>query len=98
MKRALKLGIFVLTIVLIMLGFNCLFLSRGEKAPKGLSDGERFHLKTSLTRRGVPDNVFSRRPKKPSKYKTYSGAKLIKLPKPEYTGMSLEVFWESVVS
>lgn len=61
-----------------------------EDNGKDLSAGERFHSDTSLTWMGVVGDLFRGKPKKPSPYKNYPQSKMMKLPKPEYGGMSLE--------
>lgn len=57
---------------------------------KDLTIGERFHHGTSLTWFGALGDLFKAKPRKPSSYKHYPGAKIILLPKPKYNGMSLE--------
>jgi len=57
---------------------------------KDLSIGERFHSDTELSWLGVVGDLFRSKPEKPSQYKTYPDAKMMKLPKPEFQGMPLE--------
>ncbi len=62
----------------------------GKNPQKKLSIGERFHYETSMTWRGVVGDLFRAKPKRPPQYKTYPETKVVKLPRPEYRGMSLE--------
>jgi SagB-type dehydrogenase family enzyme len=43
-----------------------------------------------MTWRGVVADLFRGKPKKPPQYKTYPGAKSVKLPKPKYRGLTVE--------
>lgn len=61
-----------------------------EDNGKDFSTGGRFHSETSLTWMGVVGDLFRGKPKKPAQYKNYPDSKTMKLPKPEYQGMSLE--------
>jgi SagB-type dehydrogenase family enzyme len=82
---------FVIIMVLAaVLVFVYSLLAPEEERQKKLSIGERFHHETSLTWGGVLGDLFRPKPKRPPQYKTYPGAKVIKLPKPEYRGMILE--------
>jgi SagB-type dehydrogenase family enzyme len=54
------------------------------------SIGERFHEETSLTWRDIVLDLFRLKPDKPAAYKTYPGATVKKLPKPDHRGMPLE--------
>ncbi len=86
-----KIGKFIVPIVLfIVLAFVCVLLLQGKERQKELSIGERFHYETALTWRGVLADTFRGKPKKPSLYKTYPGAEKVKLPEPDYSGMTLE--------
>lgn len=86
-----KISIFVIsTILVLILVVGYVLLALGQKSQKEFSIGERFHYETSLTWRGVLGDLFRAKPKKPPQYKTYPGAKLVKLPSPKYRGMTLE--------
>jgi SagB-type dehydrogenase family enzyme len=65
-------------------------LSYGENSEKESGIGERFHYQTSLTWLGIAGDLLRSKPKKPPPYKTYPHTTVIKLPKPEYRGMTLE--------
>jgi SagB-type dehydrogenase family enzyme len=78
------------TAILILLVFVGGLLARQKENKKELSIGERFHNETSLTWRGALGDIFRTKPKKPPLYKTYPDSKKVKLPKPEYRGMTLE--------
>jgi len=86
-----RMGKFTVTtallIVLILVGVS---LAQKKEQGKKASIGERFHHETSLTWRGVLADTFRAKPKKPPQYKVYPGAKKIELPKPQYTGMTVE--------
>ena len=59
-------------------------------ADRASSIGERFHAQTSITWSKVISSVIQSLPSRPSQYKAYPGASMIKLPKPEYRGIILE--------
>jgi len=80
----------VTTTLLIVLIFVGISLARQKEQGKEISIGERFHKETSLTWRGVVGDLFREKPKQPPQYKVYAGATKIELPKPEYTGMTVE--------
>ena len=80
----------IATAMLAVAVFVCVSLAGEKKHEKELSIGERFHHESSLTWRGVLGDMFGTKPKKPPQYKTYPGVKKIKLPKPEYKGMTVE--------
>jgi SagB-type dehydrogenase family enzyme len=73
-----------------MLAADYSVVSSGEKSRNEFTIGERFHHKTSLTWRSVIGDIFSPKPEKPPQYKAYKGAKAVKLPSPDYVGMSVE--------
>ncbi len=54
------------------------------------SIGAAFHEQTSLNWMGVLGDLVGAKPRKPPKYKRIGGEKMIKLPKPEHHGISLE--------
>ena len=74
------------TAVLIVLAFVGGLMAR----QKELALGEQFHYETSLTWSGVLGDIFQSKPQKPPLYKTYPGSQKVKLPKPEYRGITLE--------
>jgi SagB-type dehydrogenase family enzyme len=80
----------VTTALLIVLVFIGMSPAQQKEDEKGVSIGERFHKKTSLTWQGVVGDMFLTKPKEPPQYKVYPGATKIELPKPEYTGMTVE--------
>ncbi|MCH7732003.1 MAG: SagB/ThcOx family dehydrogenase [Candidatus Marinimicrobia bacterium] len=91
MNNQQKIRIFVIpAVLLLVLVYSYGQLAAKQKPRKGFSIGERFHQETSLTWRGVIGNLFLTKPKKPPQYKTYPGAKLVKLPKPKYQGITVE--------
>jgi SagB-type dehydrogenase family enzyme len=74
-------------IILILVGV----LSAKQNIQKeDLSIGERFHHETSLTWRGALADMFRAKPEKPPQYKTYASAEKLKLPKPEFKGLTVE--------
>ncbi len=79
----------------LTLGSTALFvyltLVQAENIDKELSIGERFHQQTALTWWEAIGGIFSARPEKPPLYKNYPGARVIKLLKPTYQGLPLEV-------
>jgi SagB-type dehydrogenase family enzyme len=83
-------SMFVLTIIGSILFVGYVLFAREEKPLKDLGTGERFHEETSLTWRSVISDSFDIKPKKPPQYKTYPGTKLIKLPIPNYQGITIE--------
>lgn len=85
-----KMNKLALTITaLIVLAFVGGLFAR-QKEQKELSIGERFHHETSLSWRGTLGDMFRSKPKQPPLYKTYPDSKNVKLPKPDYRGMTLE--------
>lgn len=86
-----KMGKFTVTTALLtVLIFVGISLAQQKEQAKEVSIGERFHKETSLTWRGVVGDMFRAKPKKPPQYKVYPDASKIELPKPEYTGMTVE--------
>ncbi len=86
-----KLGKFAVIIaLLIVLIFVGISLAQQKERAKEVSIGERFHRETSLTWRGVVGDMFRAKPKQPPQYKVYHDANKIELPKPEYTGITVE--------
>ncbi len=61
-----------------------------ENDKKGLTIGERFHKETSLTWLGALGDLIRSKPAKPMQFKKYPQSKIIKLPKPEHRGISVE--------
>jgi SagB-type dehydrogenase family enzyme len=80
----------IVTAIMVLLLTTFIQLAYGKKVEKELSTGESFHYETSLTWRGVLGDLFRIKPKEPPQYKNYTDAEIIKLPKPEYRGISLE--------
>ncbi len=80
----------IVAVLLVGLAMICSLLAWGKDQRKKLSIGERFHHETSLTWIGALGDLIRSKPKKPSPYKYYPGAKVIKLPTPAYRGMILE--------
>ncbi len=80
----------IATVMLAVAAFVCVSLAGQKKHERKLSIGERFHHETSLTWWAVLGDVFGAKPKKPPQYKTYPGVKKVKLPKPEYKGITVE--------
>ncbi len=86
-----KISIFVISAILVSISvLGYVLIAQGQKSQKQRSIGERFHYETSLTWRGVIGDMFRLMPEKPAQYKTYPGAKLVKLPGPKYRGMTVE--------
>ena len=86
-----KKSILVIAVIFVStLLAGYVLLDAGKKSQKELSIGERFHHETFLTWRGVIGDVFQIKPKKPPQYKTYTGAKVVKLPGPGHQGMTVE--------
>jgi SagB-type dehydrogenase family enzyme len=85
--------IFIIATAALLLLFTVsgyVYLSEAEQSQRTGSIGERFHAETSLTWRSTIGDFLRSKPEKPSQYKTYPGAKLIKLPPLNYKGMSVE--------
>ena len=86
-----KISILVIAAILVLTSVaGYVLLNPGQKPRKELSIGERFHYETFLTWRRALGDVFQFKPKEPSRYKTFPEAKLVKLPSPEYQGMTVE--------
>jgi SagB-type dehydrogenase family enzyme len=65
--------------------------SAGNEPPEEkVGIGERFHRDTSLTWGVVVGDLFRIKPKKPPAIKTFPGARRMKLPLPEYRGITVE--------
>jgi len=60
------------------------------EASEAERSGDRFHQDTSLTWSDVAGNPLRSKAEKPAPYKTYPGAKRVKLPKPAYRGITVE--------
>lgn len=87
MRRLCKLmPIVALLIALIFVGV--LLAQEKEQQKMGISD--RFHHETCLTWRGAIGDIFRKKPKKPPQYKSYPEVEKIELPKPKYSGMTVE--------
>ncbi len=65
-------------------------ISHAEEDGDRESIGERFHGQTSLTWPDIVLDLFRLKPDRPAAYKSYSGATVTKLPKPDYRGVPLE--------
>lgn len=87
-KRITKLEIAI--IVLAVVAFAYVLLARGREDKKELGIGECFHYETSLTWRGVLDDMFRGKPKKPNQYKSYPGSHKIQLAEANYRGITVE--------
>jgi SagB-type dehydrogenase family enzyme len=88
LRRVSKFAVITaLFIVLIFIGMSP---AQQKEEEKEVSIGERFHKETSLTWQGVVGDRFRTKPKEPPQYKVYPGATKVELPKPEYTGMTVE--------
>ncbi|MCF6148648.1 MAG: SagB/ThcOx family dehydrogenase [Candidatus Kuenenia sp.] len=79
---------FSIIVLLLLLSFDTIAYCKDHG--KELSIGERFHSDTALSWLGVVGDLFRSKPERPSQYKTYPDAKMIKLPKPEFQGLSVE--------
>jgi SagB-type dehydrogenase family enzyme len=80
----------IVTTIIVLLLAIFIPVAYSEDAEKELSIGESFHYETSLTWRGVLGDLFRIKPEKPPQYKNYTDTMIIKLPKPEYQGITLE--------
>jgi SagB-type dehydrogenase family enzyme len=83
-----KYLIFIIIVLFFIAGY--VLLAQGQKRDKKYSPGERFHRKTSITWKDLIGDILRPGPEKPPQYKTYPGAKRIKLPPPEYDGITVE--------
>lgn len=77
-------------VALIVLALVGGLLARQKELKKQLSIGQRFHHETSLTWRGALGDILRTKPKKPPLYKKYPDSKKIKLPEPQFRGITLE--------
>lgn len=80
----------IVTAIIVLLITNLITIAYSENAEKELSIGESFHYETTLTWRGVLGDLFRIKPEDPPQYKNYTDTMTIKLPKPEYQGITLE--------
>ncbi len=87
LQRPSKFTVITLLIVLVVVSF---LLAQQKKEVSKISIGERFHKETSFTLRGSMGDVLRTKPQQPPQYKTYPDAEKVELPKPEYTGMTVE--------
>jgi len=85
-----KMAKVTVTIVLLIVFTSVCVLLGQEASEKRLGIGERFHYETSQTWGGVLGDMFRSKPKRPSDYKVYTGAKKIELPEPKYRGIAVE--------
>ncbi len=76
--------------LLIALIFAGVLLAQKKEQEKKMGISDRFHYETCSTWRGAIGDIFRKKPKKPPQYKAYPGSKKIQLPKPEYSGMTVE--------
>lgn len=86
LRRISKFSVTLLTVLI----FVSILSAQQKKQEKKVSIGEQFHKETSLTRQGVTRDRFRAKPEQPPQYKVYPDANKIELPKPEYTGMTVE--------
>jgi SagB-type dehydrogenase family enzyme len=86
MKSGIRKSRIAIAVMFVVLTGAALSASAEEK----LTIGERFHEETSHTWLGVIGDLFRSKPAMPPLYKRYPGAKVIKLPKPAYSGMTVE--------
>ncbi len=61
-----------------------------KKQEENMSIGDRFHHETCMTWKGAIGDMLSKKPPEPPQYKSYPKAEKIQLPKPEYSGMTVE--------
>lgn len=87
-RKKLKPAVFIMLACLVV--FSTGFLDFGKQKQEKQSIGERFHAATSLSWRGTLKDLVSKKPVRPSQYKTYKGAQKIQLPDPRFRGMPLE--------
>jgi len=76
--------------LLIVLTLAGVLLAQEKEQEQKMSIADRFHYETHLTWRGAIGDIFRKKPKKPPQYKSYPNAKKIELPKPKYSGMTVE--------
>ena len=87
--RKIEFSILRILIAAIMMG-GCAVNVWSEQIEKGKSVGEQFYRETSLSWSGVMGGLLKSKPSKPPLYKTYTGAKMVKLPEPTYRGATVE--------
>lgn len=87
-RKIIKLAVVpALLIIFLLVGI----LSAKDDTPKGdLGIGERFHQETSFTWAGALAGVFRSKPPMPPQYKTYPSAEKVKLPEPDFKGLTVE--------
>lgn len=78
----------LLLVGIIAVGAKPIIHAEESRHTRGI--GERFHEQTSLTWRDIVLDLFRLKPDRPAAYKTYPGATVKKLPKPDHRGMPLE--------
>ena len=86
-QQAVKLSITVAALI------GLLVIESGAMATEsdtGLSIGERFHKETSITSLSIKKSLPRTKSARPARFKEYPGARIVKLPKPDYEGDSLE--------
>ncbi|MHC4122744.1 MAG: SagB/ThcOx family dehydrogenase [Planctomycetota bacterium] len=76
--------------VLTLVGFVCAVQAEQKQQDRKLSIGRRFHYETSITWRGILADMFQKKPRKPSQYKNYPDSNKVKLPEPDYKGLTVE--------
>ncbi len=100
MRTTTVLALSVLAAVLIAVSAYCQKAGEAEvkgPAPAGmpaertpLTVGEKFHTATRLTASGAPADQSATKPAMPERFKTYAGARQVKLPSPDFRGLSVE--------
>lgn len=88
--RRKKVKLVIAAVFLIVLLFFGGLMAKDKGNKKKTTIGEQFHNDTSLTWRGVLGDVFGKKVKRPAPYKVYDKAKRVALPKPEYSGITVE--------
>ncbi len=81
---------YIVTAIFVLLTTTFILGVYSEVAEQKLSIGESFHYETTLTWRGVVGDLFRSKPEKLPQYKNYTDTMIIKLPEPEYQGITLE--------
>jgi SagB-type dehydrogenase family enzyme len=77
-------------LIVVLLTSLLLFPDTSCAEDEKSSPGEKYHHDSSLTWTGVLADVVVSKPEMPARYKRYPGAEVIKLPEPDYEGMSVE--------
>ncbi len=87
-RKIIKLAVVPASLVILTL--VGILSAKGNIQKEDLSIGERFHHETSFTWAGALAGVFRPKPPMPPQYKTYPPAEKLKLPKPEFKGLTVE--------